>query len=96
MGQPTPGTTPVKFAPGVVNTDAIELNGVFTPDGREFFFTRLIDGVDTIYRSQFENGKWSDPQPLPLYAEPADARPRRGHGRVARRPGALLPRPERP
>ena len=50
MGQPTPGATPEKFAPGVVNTDAIEINGVFTPDGREFFFTRLVEGVDTIYR----------------------------------------------
>ena len=72
MGQPTPGTTPAKFAPGVVNTDAIELNGVFTPDGREFFFTRLVDGVDTIYRSVFEDGKWSAPQPLLLYSEPGD------------------------
>ena len=64
FGQPTPGLTPEKFAPGVVSTDAIELNGVFTPDGREFFFTRIVDGVDTIHNSVFRDGTWSDPEPL--------------------------------
>ena len=49
FGQAVPGTTPQPFAPGVVNTPAIELNGVFTPDGREFFFTRLLDGIDTMF-----------------------------------------------
>jgi hypothetical protein len=67
LGQPTPGTTPDRFAPGVVSTDAIELNGVFTPDGREFFFTRLIDGVDTMHHSLYEDGKWSAPRPLLVY-----------------------------
>ena len=42
LGQQPPGETPEPFAPGIVNTDAIELNGVFSPDGREFFFTRVI------------------------------------------------------
>lgn len=50
-----------------MSTDAIELNAVFTPDGREFLFTRLIDGVDTMHRSVFEDGKWSDPQPLLVF-----------------------------
>lgn len=67
FGQPTPGITPERFAPGVVSTDAIELNGVFTPDGREFFFTRLIDGVDTMHRSVFEDGRWSEPRPLLVF-----------------------------
>jgi hypothetical protein len=67
FGQPRPGTTPELFAPGVVSTDAIELNAVFTPDGREFLFTRLIDGVDTMHHSVFEGGKWSDPQPLLVF-----------------------------
>ena len=73
FGQPTPGTSPERFAPGVVSTDAIELNGVFTPDGREFFFTRLIDGVDTMHRSVFEDGRWSDPQPLLVFPGSAQA-----------------------
>jgi WD40-like Beta Propeller Repeat len=67
FGQPTPGVTPEKFAPGAVSTDAIELNGVFTPDGRELFFTRIVDGIDTIHHSVFRDGKWSDPKPLSLF-----------------------------
>ena len=46
LGQPPPRTTAELFAPGIISTDAVELNSVFTPDGREFFFTRLIDGPD--------------------------------------------------
>ena len=67
FGQPVPGLTPERFAPGVVSTDTIELNGVFTPDGREFFFTRLVDGVDTMHHSVFDAGKWSLPRPLLLF-----------------------------
>ena len=45
LGQKPPGTTPVRFAPGIVSTDAIEINGVFRHDFREFFFARQVDGV---------------------------------------------------
>jgi hypothetical protein len=73
MGQPAPGLTPVLFAPGVVNTDAVELNGVFTPDMREFFFARGIDGGrPTIFHSQIADGRWSAPRELRLY--PGQAR----------------------
>jgi hypothetical protein len=68
FGQPAPGHVPQLFAPGVVNTDAIELNGVFTPDGREFFFTRLVDGVDTMFHTVLRDGGWEDPQPLRLFS----------------------------
>ncbi len=67
LGEEPPGETPVLFAPGVVNTEAIELNGVVSPDGREFFFTRLIDGVGTMHHSVLENGAWSEPSPVLLY-----------------------------
>ena len=74
FGQPVPGTTPARFAPGVVSTDGpIELNGAFSPDGREFFFTRIEGGVDTMYRSVFSDGQWSDPEPLLLYPSRARA-----------------------
>lgn len=73
LGQSPPGTTPERFAPGVVSTDAIELNGVFTPDGREFFFTRIVDRVDTIHRSTFAGGAWSRPAPLILFPDAAKA-----------------------
>ena len=73
FGQAVPGATPQPFAPGVVNTPAIELNGVFTPDGREFFFTRLLDGIDTMFHSVFERGAWTAPKPLHVYANQARA-----------------------
>lgn len=67
MGQPVPGDVPQLFAPGVVSTDAVELNGVFSPDLQEFFFARLIDGVQTLHHSVLENGVWSPPRPLYLF-----------------------------
>ncbi len=68
MGQTPPGVTPVLFAPGVVNTEAIELNGVFSPAGREFFFTRIVDDVFTMHRSVLGNDGWSNPRPVHPYA----------------------------
>lgn len=67
LGERPPGMTPQHFAPGVVDTEAIELNGVLSPDGREFFFTRIVDGVFTMHRRVLEKGRWSDPFPLSAY-----------------------------
>ena len=72
VGQPRPGLTPERFAPGLVSTDAIELNGVFSPDLREFYFTRVVDGVDTMHEIIFADGKWTLPRELLLF--PNDAR----------------------
>jgi len=62
LGQAPPGTTPRVFARNAVSTSDDELNSVFTPDGREFYFT--IQGADTrwtIMRSALENGRWTQP-----------------------------------
>ena len=67
LGQPPPGLTPQRFAPGIVSTAAIEINGVFTPDFREFVFARRLDDVFTLFRSTLEGSQWSVPQPLRLY-----------------------------
>ena len=42
LGQSPPGLTPVRFAPGIVSTPAIEINGAFRPDFKEFFFARQV------------------------------------------------------
>ena len=64
LGQTPPGTTPQVFAPDAVSTSAHELNSVFTPDGREFYFTiQGEDGGWTIMRSALENGRWTPPAP---------------------------------
>ncbi len=69
LGQSVPGPTPEHFAPGIVNTDAIEINGVFTPDGRTFFFARQIEGVFTILRSDFGETGWAVPTPMDVYPD---------------------------
>jgi hypothetical protein len=64
LGQTPPGTTPQVFAPNAVSTSDHELNSVFTPDGREFYFTvERDDGRWTIMRSVLENGRWTPPAP---------------------------------
>ena len=67
LGQLPPGTEARAFAPGVVNTAAIELNGVFTPDGREFFFTGHLDGIGTAHPSVLGPDGSSDPVPPDVY-----------------------------
>ncbi len=63
LGQPKPGATPALFAPGVVSTEKSELNSVFTPDGREFYFTiQKTQGAWTIMVMKREGDLWSRPQ----------------------------------
>lgn len=40
LGQKPPGLTPEIFAPGIVSTEHWELEGVFAPGMKEFYFTR--------------------------------------------------------
>jgi len=73
LGQSPPGPIPQRFAPGIVNTGAIEINGVFSPDGRTFFFSREIEGVFAIFRSELGNKGWTAPAPMDVYADGARA-----------------------
>jgi hypothetical protein len=67
LGQAVPGLTPERFAPGVVSTDAIELNAAFSPNGREFYFTRVVEGLDTMHQMTFVDGKWGEARQLMLF-----------------------------
>lgn len=73
LGQPVPGLTVERFAPDIVCTKAIELNSVFSRDGREFYFTRLLGGVDTdtMHQMVFADGKWSQARELLLFPNQA-------------------------
>lgn len=73
LGQTLPGMTPELFAPSIVSTDAVELNAVVIPGGRELLFTRIVDGEFAMHRSVLEDGKWSVPRPLHLYEGRAPA-----------------------
>jgi len=66
---PGPGRTPELFAPGVVNTDGVEINLVFNRDGTELFFARTVDKVFFIYTSRLVDGAWTAPERLDLYPE---------------------------
>lgn len=73
FGLEAPGLEPELFAPGIVSTeDAIELNGVLRPDGREFFFTRLDpDKRMIMHRSRLIDGEWTGPERIEAFPDGA-------------------------
>jgi len=73
LGQKPPGMTPEIFAPGFISTEGRELNSVFTPDGKEFYFSkRMPDGVYSIcFTRQGEKG-WTKPERAPFDSEYTD------------------------
>lgn len=67
FGQKPPGITPEVFEPNIVSTGLDELNSVFSPDGREFYFCiRNFSGAVSIFQMKMENEKWSSPKLLPF------------------------------
>jgi len=67
-GPQAPSGEPRRFAPGVVTTDGFELGTAFTPDGRTVLFAQIGDGFATsrIVASRWQDGGWSEPEPLPF------------------------------
>ena len=64
LGQKPPGMTPEVFAPGIVSTeDHKEFGCTFSPDGKEFYFTRgsIVLHQNTIMVCRYQNGKWIAP-----------------------------------
>ena len=66
LGVSWPGSTPELFAPGVVNTDSIEINLVFNRDYTELFFSRIVDKLSYIFTCRLIDGAWTAPEPLEL------------------------------
>ena len=66
LGQTPPGNQSILFAGGFVSTESGELNSVFTPDGKEFYFTRRgISGKrPMIMVSRMINDGWTKPGPV--------------------------------
>ena len=62
LDQPLPQLVPERFAPGLVSTDAIELNTVFSPDLQEAFFARWVNGVAGMFHAQRLEGVWTPPR----------------------------------
>jgi hypothetical protein len=71
LGQTLPGLTPQVFAPGIVSiVDAVDYAGTFSPDGKEFYFTRrMVDSNNqNIYETHWANGAWTTPAPVSFSA----------------------------
>lgn len=82
LGQGPPGARPEIFAPGVVSTEEYpEIGCTFSPDGREFYFTRLeggsLDDRRTIRFMRREDGgdRWTVPRPAPFSGRWDDIEP---------------------
>lgn len=62
LGQKPPGLIPELFAPGIVSTEEyVEAGGDFTPDMKEFYFSRYGGKYKkrTLFVLQYKNHKWS-------------------------------------
>jgi len=70
LGQKPPGKTPKVFAPGIVSTEeGWEAAVTFSPDGKEFFFTRrptIRGNENRIMYMELKNGKWTEPKLAPF------------------------------
>ncbi|MEO1044431.1 MAG: hypothetical protein AAFX04_03210 [Pseudomonadota bacterium] len=63
LGQQTPGMEPEVFAPGLISLEnERELNSVFSPDGKIFMFSRIVNGVFKMFYSRLrDDGSWQEP-----------------------------------
>lgn len=64
FGQEPPGLIPELFAPGIISTHGhFEFACTFSPDGKEFYFTRRADdrGSNVIMVSTWMEGGWTAP-----------------------------------
>ena len=101
LGQKPPGMKPEIFAPGIVSTsDAVEFSCTFSPDGKEFYFTRRKEGEPNkimVTRNTAEG--WTVPEVAPFSGKYIDHEPhitpdgtrmlfkRRGYGNVTAQNG---------
>ena len=73
FGQTPPGTTRTLFESRFVSTGLDELNSVFSPDGREFYFcVRNFTGAVSIFQLKMQGEAWSEPELLPFASRYGD------------------------
>lgn len=71
FGQKPPGNSPIIFAPGIISTDQWEAAGTFSPDGKEYYFTRRPTEAgreNRLYHTKLIDGVWTKPE-LASFAE---------------------------
>lgn len=72
LGQTPPGLTPEVFAPGFVSTEHRDYSGFFTPDMKEFYFTRKDNknGKWSLVVFKSENNRWRESVVMPRVGRP--------------------------
>jgi hypothetical protein len=66
--QTPPGMKPEKFAPGIICTDGDEQNGIFSPDGKEFYFTKVTKKFEFIpFRIKITNNEYGEAEECDIY-----------------------------
>jgi hypothetical protein len=69
LGQTPPGTKPVRFASGIISTEAVEACLCFSHDDRFLVFRRGFREDTEIYLSQLEDSVWIEPTRAPFFDE---------------------------
>ncbi|MBN2134484.1 MAG: PD40 domain-containing protein [Acidobacteria bacterium] len=73
LGQEPPGMIPEIFAPGIISTEKNELNSVFSPEGKEFYFTINTPGEGyRVYFSRETEAGWTKPELVTFSGERSD------------------------
>lgn len=72
MGQTPPGKVAEPFAPGIISKDGWELEGVFAPGMKEFYFVTDSEktGRPTIFGFEFKDNRWHKFFEVPRTGEP--------------------------
>ena len=72
-----PLSEPKIFAEGVISTGDYDSHPAFSPDGNTLFFVKMGPDLSkwTIFVSNFQNGKWSNPEIAPFSGHYWDADP---------------------
>ncbi|SHI44006.1 PD40 domain-containing protein [Aquimarina spongiae] len=73
LGQQPPGLTPELFAPDMISTkEHLEIEGVFAPGMKEFYFTRQVQGEKPkTHVFQLKNNTWQESYAIPRTGEVA-------------------------
>ena len=76
LGQTKPGLKPEIFAPNIVSTGMAEINAVFSPDFKEFYYSiRMPSGKLVIMVLKNDGAQWSGPKVASFSGEYSDADP---------------------
>lgn len=76
LGQIEPGNTPEIFAPNIISTGMAEINAVFSPDYKEFYYTIRMPNRQLVIMVLKNNGSvWTQPEVAPFSGEYPDADP---------------------